>query len=71
MLTSAPIVTPARIQKALSIGHKGKEAVSRLARFVGSPSTEPWDIFRECEKPRARELEERERYILVMKYGAR
>lgn len=68
MLTDNPIVTPARIEKAMRLNPK---AAKRLCAFVVAPAYTPYDIFCACNRERAHELELRRHRIRLMQHGRR
>lgn len=66
MLTDNPIVTPAKIQRAME---RSPAAAKRLCAFVCATAYTPYDIFCACNRERAHELELRRHRINLMKHG--
>lgn len=68
MLTDSPIVTPAKIDKAMRLN---PAAAKRLCAFVIATAYTPYDIFCACNRERAYELALRRHRINLMQHGRR
>jgi hypothetical protein len=62
-----PIVTPAKIAKALRINAEG---VERLAAFVCAGSTDPWRVFEGCQQQRVKGSLERSEQSSLLGCGS-